>query len=102
MRIDDEGCRVFRPGIADGLKGCSPAQRFEVFGEVVGGDEGAKMGLQAVEGLVMEDSDGSVLDGPVHSLGLAVIRHDGRRRFHTLPLVGDMVRPSGLWGAGST
>jgi len=33
---------------------------------------------------------------------LAVIRHDGRRRFHTLPLVGAMVRPSGLWGAGST
>jgi hypothetical protein len=60
------------------------------------------MGFEAFEGLVMERPDRSVLDGAVHSFGLAVIRHDGRRRFHTLPLVGDMVRPSGLWGAGST
>jgi hypothetical protein len=38
----------------------------------------------------------------VETLADAVIRHDGRRRFHTLPIIGDMVRPSGLWGAGST
>jgi hypothetical protein len=50
----------------------------------------------------METPDRGFLDGSVHAFDLTIIRHDGRRRFHTLPIVGDMVRPSGLWGAGST
>jgi len=52
--------------------------------------------------LVVIAIDGRLFEGAVHPLDLAVIRHDGCRRFHTLPIVGDMVRPSGLWGAGST
>jgi hypothetical protein len=56
VRVDDEGLGVLRPGIADGLEGCSPAERLKVLGEVIGGDEGIKMGLQAVEGLVVEGS----------------------------------------------
>jgi hypothetical protein len=65
-------------------------------------DEVVEVGSQFVVGFVVVALDGGVLEGPVHPLDLAVIRHDGRRRFHTLPIVGDMVRPSGLWGAGST
>jgi hypothetical protein len=43
-----------------------------VFGEVVGGDEGIEVGFQVVEGLLVEGPHGGVLDGTVHSLGLAV------------------------------
>jgi hypothetical protein len=63
VRVDDEGRGVLRPGIADGLKRGSPAERFEVFDEVVGGDEGLEVGFQAVEGVVVEGLHGGVLDG---------------------------------------
>ena len=38
------------------------------------------MGLQAVQIVVVEDLDCGVLDRAVHSLGLAVIRYEIRRR----------------------
>lgn len=40
VRVDHEGCGVFRPGIADGLEGLRQRSDFEVLSEVVGGDEG--------------------------------------------------------------
>ena len=49
--MEDSG--VLRPSVADGLKGPSAARRFEVLGEITGGDEGVEVGLQAVECLVM-------------------------------------------------
>ena len=72
VRIDFEDCGSFRPGLADDLIGRSPFQGLQVLGEVVGGDEGQDMGLQAVQIVVVEDLDCGVLDRAVHSLGLAV------------------------------
>jgi hypothetical protein len=72
VRIDFEDCGSFRPGLADDLIGCSPFQGLQVLGEVVGGDEGQDMGLQAMQIVVVEDLDCGVLDGAVHSLGLSV------------------------------
>ena len=43
-----------------------------MFGEVVGGDEGQDMGLEAFQIVVMVDLDRGVLDRAVHPLGLAV------------------------------
>jgi hypothetical protein len=54
VRIDFEDCWNFRPGLADDLIGRSPFQGLRVLGEVVGGDEGQNMGLQAVRILVVE------------------------------------------------
>src|SRR5215204_767551 len=72
VRVDFEWCRVLGPGLLDGLEGCSPSQRLEVLGEVVGGHEGEDVGLEAFQLLVVEGLHGGVLDGPVHALGLAV------------------------------
>src|SRR5215213_7242791 len=41
--VDPEWGGVFGPGVADRLEGCSPSQRFEVLGEVVGCDKGLKV-----------------------------------------------------------
>ena len=71
VRIDFEDCGSFRPGLADDLIGRSPFQGLQVLGEVVGGDEGQDMGLQAVQIVVVEDLDCGVLDRAVHSLGWA-------------------------------
>src|SRR3954447_22581704 len=60
------------PGVLDGFEGCSPLQRLEVLGEVVGGNEGEDVGLEALQVLVVERLHGGVLDGPVHALGLAI------------------------------
>src|SRR3984957_1857172 len=105
VRIDFEDCGSFRPGLADDLIGRSPFQGLQVLGEVVGGDEGQDMGLQAVQIVVVEDLDCGVLDGAVHSFDLAVIRYEiigaslsGCFRKGT----SDMVSPSGIRGAGST
>src|SRR3954447_14800933 len=72
VRVDPEGCRVIGPGVLDGLEGCSPSERLEVLGEVVGGDEGEDMGLEAFQVFVVERLYGRVVDGPVHALGLAI------------------------------
>lgn len=63
---------VFFPGLADDLVGCPPSQILEVLGEIVGGDEGQNMGLQAVQFVLVLDLDRSVLARAVHSLGLAI------------------------------
>lgn len=52
--------------------GSSPSQGLEVLGEVVGGDEGQAMGLQAFQIVVVVGLDRGVLDGAVHSLRLTV------------------------------
>lgn len=39
----------------------SPSQRLEVFGEVVGGDEGHDMGFEAFQVVIVIDLDGGVL-----------------------------------------
>jgi hypothetical protein len=78
VRVDPERGGVFRPSVADSLKGGSPAQGLKVLGELVGGDEGQDMGLQRLGVGVVEGLDRGVLDRPVHPLGLAVNRHDGR------------------------
>jgi hypothetical protein len=57
VRIDFEDCGNFRPGLADDLIGRSPFQGLQVLGEVVGGDEGQDMGLQAVQIVVVEGLD---------------------------------------------
>ncbi len=72
MRVDFEGLWVFGPGLADRLKGCSPLQRLEVLGEIVGRDEGEHVCREALEGLVMEDLHGGLFDRAVHALCLAV------------------------------
>lgn len=43
-----------------------------MLGEVVGCDEGQDMVFEAFQIVVMVGLDGSVLDGAVHSLGLAI------------------------------
>ena len=71
MRIDSEPAGVIDPGLTDGLKRGLPVQRLEVFGEVVGRNEGQDMRFQALEVFVMEDLHGRIFDRPVHSLGLS-------------------------------
>ena len=87
----------------------APDRAFAIFlymlGEVVGFDKGQYVRLEAFEVFVVEDFDGGVLDGSVHSLDLAVIRYEIRRRLcvRLFPKgSGDMVSPSGTRGAGST
>ena len=45
---------------------------FQALGEVVGGDEGQDMSLQAFQVVVVVDLDRGVLDRAVHPLGLAI------------------------------
>ena len=78
VRVDLEWDRIFGPSLADGLERRSPSQRFEVLGEVVSGDEGLHVGLEALQALVMENLDGCVLHGSVHPLGLPVTCRPGR------------------------
>ena len=52
--------------------GCSPSQRLEVLGEVVGSDEGPDMGLETFHIIIVVDLDGGVFDSAVHPLGLAI------------------------------
>jgi hypothetical protein len=54
VRIDFEDRGKFRPGLADDLIGRSPFQGLQVLGEVVSGDEGQNMGLQAVRIVVVK------------------------------------------------
>lgn len=72
VRVDLEACRVLGPGLADGLEGCSPSQRLEVLGEVVGLDESQDVGPESVEVGVVEGLDGGLFDGSVHPLGLTI------------------------------
>ena len=72
MRVDFEDRSFFRPGVADELVGCSPSQSFQVFGEIVGGDEGQDMGLQAFQVVIMVGLHRGVLDRAIHPLGLTV------------------------------
>src|SRR5215218_7449553 len=44
VRVDLERGRVSGPSVTDGLERGSPSQRFQVLGEVVGGDEGQDVG----------------------------------------------------------
>jgi hypothetical protein len=60
VRVNGEGFLVFRPGIADGLERGSPAEGFEVLGEVVGGDEGIEVSFEAVEGLIVEGPNSGI------------------------------------------
>ena len=48
--------RIFGPGITDHLIGRSPSQGFEMLGEIISGDEGQDMGLEAFEIVVVEDA----------------------------------------------
>ena len=100
--VEDESIRLLCPCLADVFVGCETPQGFQPAAEVVGGEEVGQVGSELVVRVVVIAVDGRLLDGSVHPLNLPVIRHDGRRRFHTLPIIGAMVRPSGLWGAGST
>ncbi len=72
VRVDLERRWVVFLGVADSLELCSPSECFEVLGEVVGGDERQDVGTQGLGGLVVERLSGGVLDGPAHTLGLAV------------------------------
>src|ERR687884_682728 len=72
VRVDLERSRVLCPGLADGLNGGSPSEPLEVLGKVVSRDEGQDVGLQALQGLVVEDLHGSLLDRAVHPLSLTV------------------------------
>src|ERR1051325_11034379 len=101
-RVKGESVRLCCPGLADEFVGGEAFEGLEPPGEVVGGNEVCQMAAELVVGFIMETPDRGFLDRSVHAFDLTIIRHDGRRRFHTLPIVGDMVRPSGLWGAGST
>ena len=62
----------------------APDRAFAIFlymlGEVVGFDKGQYVRLEAFEVFVVEDFDCGVFDGSVHSLCLAVIRYEIRRR----------------------
>ena len=70
-------------------KGVCHCSRFRS-SEVVGRDEGEDVGLQALQVGVVEHLDGSVLDGPVDPLGLAV--RPGMIRLRQF--VGDPVFPA--------
>jgi len=72
VRVDLERCGVGFPGVADGLERCSPSERLEVLGEVIGSDERQDVGAQRLGGFVVERLGGGILDGLAHALGLAV------------------------------
>src|SRR4051812_41811227 len=62
VRVDLEDRWVFGPGLADNLIWCSPAQSLQVLGEIICGDEGQDMGLEAFEIVIVISFDGGVLD----------------------------------------
>ena len=72
VRVDLERCGIGFPCVTNALEGRFPLQCFEMFGEVVGGDEAEHVSLEAFEVVVVEGFDGSILHGAVHSLGLAI------------------------------
>src|SRR5579859_5957227 len=94
-----EAVWVFFPNAANVFVGRKTLQCLEPTAKVVGGNEVRQVAAQLAVGFVVVTLDRRFLEGAVHPLDLSIIRHDGRRRFHTLPIVGAMVRPSGLWGA---
>src|ERR1043166_2330881 len=63
---------AFVQAIADGLEGRSPSKSLQVLGEVARRHEGKNVGLDVVEAVVMEPLHRRLLDGSVHTLGLAV------------------------------
>jgi hypothetical protein len=56
VRVNFKDRRIFGPGITDHLIGRSPSQGFEMLGEIISGDEGQDMGLEAFEIVVVEDA----------------------------------------------
>ena len=78
---------------------------FEPASEVIGCDEVREMLSKLLMALVVEALDCGFLDGPVHSLNLAVIRYVIRGAFLVRLCFSKnsvMVCPSGTRGAGST
>ena len=71
-RIQSESLRLLCPELTDSLKGCEPTKTLEALGEVVGIEERRQMRAKALVGLVVEPSDGGVLDGAVHPFDLAI------------------------------
>lgn len=85
--IGFESSRIFLPSFNNGLAGCFPSDRLEVFGKVEGADEGEHMRLQALPIRVMEGFDRGLLGGAVHALGRPVCP----RVIRFCPLVGNTV-----------
>ena len=105
VRIDFEDCGNFRPGLADDLIGRSPFQGLQVLGEVVGGDEGQDMDLQAVQ--IVEWKTLTVASLMVRFI-VSTCPLSGMRSVGALLSTcfrkgdSDMVSPSWTRGAGST
>jgi hypothetical protein len=76
-RVKDEAVGLVGPCFAEELVGCDASQALEAFSEVVGGDEVVEVSSQLIVAVVVEALDGGILDGAVHPLDLAVIRHVG-------------------------
>jgi hypothetical protein len=82
--------RSLRQAIADRMKGCSPSERFEVLGEVVGGDEGGDVRLELPMRGVVEDTDRGIFDRAMHPFDLPI----GPRVIGPRDLVCDSVHPA--------
>src|SRR5262249_4530294 len=70
--IEDEWIRLLCPRLADELVGCEPFESLQASAEVVGRDEVGEVAAQLLVGFVIEALDGSLFDGPVHALDLAI------------------------------
>jgi hypothetical protein len=81
--VERTKCELFWldcPSLADELVGGEAVKGLQPPGEVVGGNEVDEMPKELVVGFAVISPSGRVLDGAVHSLGLAVIRYEIRRR----------------------
>lgn len=73
-RIDDEPVWLRRPDFGDAFVGCKAVERLEPAGKVVGCHEVGEVCPQLVMAVVVEASNGRLLDGPVHPLDLCLRR----------------------------
>lgn len=71
-RVESETFGLGCPDFADVFVGRQPLEGLEPFGEIVGCDEVAEMGLELIMAFVVIPFDGGVLDGSVHPLDLTV------------------------------
>ena len=71
-RIERESLWLFCPDLADVFVGGEAFECLKPLGEIVSANEVSEMAAKLAMGLVVEPLNGSILDGAVHALDLAV------------------------------
>jgi hypothetical protein len=74
--IQPESFRLGCPALAEELVWCEAYECLEPTAEIIGFDEAREVFLELVVIVLVIALDGRILDGALHSLNLAVIRHD--------------------------